>query len=76
MKLLPFVSRRLFHAIFVLLGLSIVIFLIARVMPGDPARVAVGARADDWGVDNLRELAISYGFGTLHPDYSSQRSGR
>jgi peptide/nickel transport system permease protein len=55
MKLLPFVSRRLFHAIFVLLGLSMVIFLIARVMPGDPARVAVGARADDWVVDNLRE---------------------
>ena len=55
MKLLPFVSRRLFHAIFVLLGLSVVIFLIARVMPGDPARVAVGARAEDWVVDNLRE---------------------
>lgn len=55
MKLLPFVSRRLFHAIFVLLGLSMVIFLIARVMPGDPARVAVGARAEDWVVDNLRE---------------------
>jgi peptide/nickel transport system permease protein len=55
MKLLPFVSRRLFHAIFVLLGLSVVIFVIARVMPGDPARVAVGARAEDWVVDNLRE---------------------
>jgi peptide/nickel transport system permease protein len=55
MKLLSFVSRRLFHAIFVLLGLSMVIFVIARVMPGDPARVAVGARADDWVVDNLRE---------------------
>lgn len=55
MKLLPFVTRRAFHSIFVLLGLSIVIFIIARVMPGDPARVAVGARAPDWVVDNLRE---------------------
>lgn len=55
MRLLIFVARRAFHAIFVLLGLSIVIFVIARVMPGDPARVAVGARAPDWVVDNLRQ---------------------
>jgi peptide/nickel transport system permease protein len=55
MKLLVFIARRAFHAIFVLLGLSIVIFIIARVMPGDPARVAVGARAPDWVVEQLRE---------------------
>lgn len=55
MKLLQFIIRRIFHSIFVLLGLSIVIFVIARVMPGDPARVAVGARAPDWVVENLRE---------------------
>jgi peptide/nickel transport system permease protein len=53
----------------VLLGLSIVIFIIARVMPGDPARVAVGARAPDWVVENLREqmhlndpLVVQYGY--------------
>jgi peptide/nickel transport system permease protein len=55
MKLLAFLARRIFHSIFVLLGLSIVIFIIARVMPGDPARMAVGARAPQWVVDNLRE---------------------
>jgi peptide/nickel transport system permease protein len=79
MKLLTFVLRRVFHSIFVLLGLSIVIFVIARVMPGDPARVAVGARAPDWVVDNLREqmhlndpLAVQYGFwlrDALHGDF-------
>lgn len=31
------------------------IFIIARVMPGDPARMAVGARAPQWVVDRLRE---------------------
>jgi peptide/nickel transport system permease protein len=69
MKLLPFVLRRIFQSVFVLLGLSMVIFIIARVMPGDPARVAVGARAPDWVVDNLREqmhlndpLTVQYGF--------------
>ena len=69
MKFFSFVARRAVHSIFVLLGLSIVIFLIARVMPGDPARVAVGARAPDWVVDNLREqmhlndpLPVQYGY--------------
>jgi peptide/nickel transport system permease protein len=55
MSLLAFLARRIFQSIFVLLGLSILIFLIARVMPGDPARVAVGARAPEWVVEQLRE---------------------
>jgi len=55
MSLLPFLGRRAIHSIFVLWGLSIVIFVISRVMPGDPARMAVGARAPQWVVDNLRE---------------------
>ena len=37
-----------------LFGLSIFIFLIARVLPGDPARVALGPKAPDWAVQNLR----------------------
>jgi peptide/nickel transport system permease protein len=32
-----------------------VIFVIARIMPGDPARMAVGARAPQWVVDRIRE---------------------
>jgi peptide/nickel transport system permease protein len=55
MRFAAFIGRRMVHSIFVLLGLSIVIFIIARIMPGDPARMAVGARAPEWVVDNLRE---------------------
>lgn len=55
MSLLAFLTRRIIYSAFVLLGLSMVIFLIARVMPGDPARMAVGARAPQWVVDRLRE---------------------
>ena len=56
MQLLSFLGRRGFQAIFVLFGLSILIFFIARVMvPGDPARTALGARAPQWVVDRLRE---------------------
>jgi peptide/nickel transport system permease protein len=69
MRLLSFLIRRLFQAIFVLLGLSILIFIIARVLPGDPARTALGARAPQWVVDRLREdmhlndsLPVQYGF--------------
>lgn len=79
MKLLPFLARRIFQSIFVLLGLSILIFFIARVMPGDPARVAVGARAPQWVVDRLREqmhlndpLLIQYWYwltDALHGDF-------
>jgi peptide/nickel transport system permease protein len=54
MSLSRFLVRRTAYSIFVLLGLSIVIFLIARVMPGDPARMAVGARAPQWVVDRIR----------------------
>ena len=55
MSFASFLGRRAVHSVFVLLGLSIVIFIIARIMPGDPARMAVGARAPQWVVDNLRE---------------------
>lgn len=55
MNLIAFLVRRVVHSVFVLLGLSIVIFGISRIMPGDPARMAVGARAPQWVVDNLRE---------------------
>jgi peptide/nickel transport system permease protein len=55
MSFASFLGRRAVHSIFVVLGLSILIFIIARIMPGDPARMAVGARAPEWVVDNLRE---------------------
>lgn len=61
--------KRIFHAVFVLIGLSIIIFIISRVMPGDPVRLAVGARAPQWVVDNMREymhlndpLVVQYGY--------------
>jgi peptide/nickel transport system permease protein len=55
MSMLSFLIRRIIYSVFVLLGLSIVIFIIARIMPGDPVRMALGARAPQWVVDHLRE---------------------
>jgi peptide/nickel transport system permease protein len=55
MSMPNFLARRIVYSVFVLLGLSMVIFIIARIMPGDPARMAVGARAPQWVVDRIRE---------------------
>ena len=55
MRMSTFVLKRLSYTVFVLFGLSILIFIIARVLPGDPARLALGPRAPDWAVENLRQ---------------------
>ncbi|MEI6308915.1 MAG: ABC transporter permease [bacterium] len=54
MKLLFFILRRLALSLVVIIGLSILIFVIARIVPGDPARMALGANAPQEVVDRLR----------------------
>ena len=48
------VKSRLLQIIFTLVGLSILIFFLARVMPGDPARLALGPEATQEQVEDLR----------------------
>ncbi len=55
MRLFNFFGKRITHAVFVLLGLSILIFVIARVMPGNPARMALGPRAPQWAIEKLQK---------------------
>ncbi|HIH98296.1 MAG TPA: ABC transporter permease [Thermoplasmata archaeon] len=55
MKLSTYVIKRAGYAIFTLIGLSIFVFVLARVLPGDPARMAAGPRAPSWVVEQLRE---------------------
>ena len=54
MRLRTYIFKRLLLSIVVLVGISIVIFVIARVVPGDPARMALGPRAPQFAVDALR----------------------
>ncbi|MDK2896572.1 MAG: peptide/nickel transport system permease protein [Candidatus Atribacteria bacterium] len=49
-----YLIRRLGYSIFVLIGLSILVFMIARLVPGDPARAALGPRASEEAVEQLR----------------------
>jgi len=53
MRLVPLILRRLAQSVFVIFGLSIVIFVIARIIPGDPARMALGPRASVEVVERL-----------------------
>lgn len=51
--MLRYVLKRLVQGIFVLLGVSIVIFALSRIIPGDPARLALGQHATQEAVDAL-----------------------
>ena len=55
MNLKKYIAFRLISSIFVLLGLSLVIFTLSRSVPGDPARLALGPLAPQWAVDRLRD---------------------
>jgi peptide/nickel transport system permease protein len=50
-----FISRRLFHLIFILLGVSILVFLMLRLIPGDPAHLLLGEFASPSDVARIRE---------------------
>jgi peptide/nickel transport system permease protein len=52
---LSFLTRRLLLAIPVLFGIVVVTFLLARVIPGDPCRAALGVRATDEVCDAFEE---------------------
>ncbi|MEO1223313.1 MAG: ABC transporter permease [Pseudomonadota bacterium] len=54
MEFLYFLARRLLWSILVLVGLSIIIFTIARIVPGDPARIALGPLATQEQVAELQ----------------------
>jgi peptide/nickel transport system permease protein len=52
---LGFLARRLALAVLVVLGVSLLIFILARIMPGDPARLALGPAATPDQVAELRQ---------------------
>jgi ABC-type dipeptide/oligopeptide/nickel transport system permease component len=52
------VVRRLLHAAFVVFGVTLVTFVIARVLPGNPVYLLVGTRGDE---ETVRELTRRLG---------------
>ncbi|GIJ07775.1 ABC transporter permease [Micromonospora andamanensis] len=52
-----FVIRRLLQSAVVLLGVTVVVFLLLQLVPGDPVRVALGTRFDPQTYEALRARA-------------------
>lgn len=53
--MLNYIGRRLLQLIPVLLGMTFIVFLIIRAIPGDPAQVILGQQATEAAVQALRE---------------------
>jgi len=54
MNYLYYIVRRITYSIIALFGLSVLVFLISHVIPGDPARLALGPMASEEQVQEFR----------------------
>jgi len=52
---IKFIVKRLFYGFLVLLGVITVVFLLFNVLPGDPARMMLGQRADQASIDAINK---------------------
>jgi len=52
---IKFIFKRLFYGFLVLLGVITVVFLLFNVLPGDPARMMLGQRADQASIDAINK---------------------
>lgn len=66
--MLAYIIRRIFILIPTLLGISIIVFLMLRITPGDPAELLLGERATEEALHEIREhlglnepLYVQYG---------------
>jgi len=53
--LIKFILKRLFYGLLVLFGVVTVVFLLFNVLPGDPARMMLGQRADQASIDAINK---------------------
>lgn len=53
--MLKFIAKRLFYGFLVLLGVVVVVFLLFNVLPGDPARMMLGQRADAASIETINK---------------------
>src|SRR5512147_1817721 len=49
-----YIAKRLFHLALILLGVSVLVFLMLRMIPGDPARLLLGEFATEEDLTRLR----------------------
>lgn len=73
--MITFILRRLLYGLLVLIGVITMVFFIFNVLPGDPARMMLGQRADQAAVDEIRselglDRSIFYQYGLYLNDLS------
>jgi peptide/nickel transport system permease protein len=54
MRILTYIFKRLLYLIPVLIGVTVLVFVISHAIPGDPARMMAGQKASRQAVENLR----------------------
>lgn len=53
-EIIKFVTKRIIYSLFILLGISILIFFILRIMPGDPVRMMLGPSTPEEVIERYR----------------------
>ena len=84
--MMRFVLRRLVQLVPTLIGVSVIVFLMMRMVPGDPARQALGPEATgdevailhhQWGLDQPLPVQYVYSLGrALHGDFGRSTVSR
>ena len=57
--MIPYIARRIVQAIFVVLGVTIIVFIILHLLPGGPARALLGPRATN---QQVQEVIVANGY--------------
>jgi len=67
---LGYISRRLFHLLLIMVGVSVLVFLMLRMIPGDPARLLLGEYANPDELARLRaQLGLDQSYLTQYVIY-------
>ena len=67
---LGYISRRLFHLLLIMVGVSVLVFLMLRMIPGDPARLLLGEYASPDELARLRaQLGLDQSYLTQYAIY-------
>jgi peptide/nickel transport system permease protein len=67
---LGYISRRLFHLLLIMVGVSVLVFLMLRMIPGDPARLLLGEYASPEELARLRtQLGLDQSYLTQYAIY-------
>ena len=65
-----YVIRKLLYGLAVLWGVATLVFFLFNILPGDPAQMMLGQRADKESVDAIREeLGLNQSLGKQYADY-------